>query len=151
MRDLPVYKQIHFAECGAVCLHMIADYYNKNFSRDEILKIVGFKDTQVSLYAIVKAAKKMGFRTRAVKLTLSELIHKGKNPCLLHWNYNHFVIFFPLFPVSGGISLRIIDPAIGVFICDEDDFRRSWLHFQGNGDERLGIALLFKTTAGDKC
>jgi ATP-binding cassette subfamily B protein len=71
-----------------------------------------------------------------VKLDLPEL-KKAQLPCILHWRQNHFIV---LYKIRNG-KFFIADPASGLMVLKEKDFKRGWL-----SDDETGIALLLNPT-----
>jgi ATP-binding cassette subfamily B protein RaxB len=61
-----------------------------------------------TLASLARVARSLGLASRAVRLELEDL-HKLRAPCILHWQFNHFVV---LERASAG-CIRIQDPAFG--------------------------------------
>ncbi|WP_082120678.1 peptidase domain-containing ABC transporter [Pedobacter sp. BMA] len=134
MKKFTFYKQPDQMDCGPSCLRMIAKHYGKGFSLQKLREISGINREGVSLLGISEAAEKIGFRTTALKLYLKEL-KDTELPMILHWNQNHFVV---LHRVKGN-NYYVADPAKGLIVYSENEFRKSWLPKHGQGE---GIALL---------
>lgn len=88
-------------DCGPTCLRMISMYYGKHYNTDTLRNIAGYSKEGVSLLGISDTAEKIGFRTRAVKLTIDQL-REVTLPCVLHWNQNHFVVLVAVRKRRGG-------------------------------------------------
>jgi ATP-binding cassette subfamily B protein len=128
-------------DCGPTCLRMIAKYYGRNYSSQRLREISGINKEGVSLLGISEAAEKIGFRTTGVRIDLERLIDI-EMPCILHWRQNHFVV---LYKVPSNIGLKgktyhIADPAKGIIVYTESEFRKQWLSTQNKGQSE-GIAL----------
>ncbi len=54
-------------DCGPTCLRMVAKYYGKNFTRQNLQHKSQITREGVSLLGISEAAESIGFRTVAVK------------------------------------------------------------------------------------
>lgn len=108
-RRLPVILQTEAAECGLACLSMVAGFYGfkTDISSMRRLFMVSIKGT--TLGHMIQMANALSLTTRPVKLELDDL-SRLKLPCILHWNFNHFVV---LKKVSGS-GVVIHDPAVGV-------------------------------------
>jgi len=101
-------------DCGPTCLRMISRFYGKHYSLETIRQITGFNKAGSSLLGISEAAEKLGFRTRAVKISYDQLISEANFPCLLHWNQEHFVVMLPLSKWGINRRISIADPAKGI-------------------------------------
>ncbi len=85
------------------------------------------------LNQIIHIAQQLGFSTRPLRLDMDDL-GKLKLPCILHWDFNHFVVLVKV----GRNKVTILDPAIG----------ERTLSFAEVSDHFTGVALeLTPTTA----
>lgn len=134
-------------DCGPTCLRMIARYYGKNFSADSLRQMAGFNKAGVSLLGISETAEKIGFRTRGVKLSLTQLTEIPL-PAILHWNHNHFVVLLPFSHRRKyrPTKVKIADPAKGIFQYNVEDFLRLWGSSKNEDGEDTGVALLLEPT-----
>ncbi|MGH8679045.1 MAG: peptidase domain-containing ABC transporter, partial [Burkholderiales bacterium] len=62
-----------------------------------------------TLAQLIQIGNRLNLDSRAVKLRLKDLKHL-KLPCILHWNFNHFVVLKEV----GGKTVTIHDPAFGI-------------------------------------
>lgn len=108
-RKLPSILQTEAAECGLACLAMVAGYhgFRTDLSSMRRLFLVSIKGT--TLGTMIQMANAMNMATRPVKLNLEDM-PQLRMPCILHWNFNHFVV---LKEVSGK-TITIHDPAFGI-------------------------------------
>ena len=79
-------------DCGASCIRMIAKFFGRIYSLQQIRNLMVVSREGVSMLGLSDAAEKMGFRTRGVRLTWNQLRDEVQLPCIVHWNQNHFVI-----------------------------------------------------------
>ena len=136
-------------DCGPTCLRMVAKYYGKNFTLNSLRNISGFSKEGVSLLGIGEAAEKIGFRSMGVQLTAAQLIKEVKEPCILHWDQNHFVVFVGCSRsfLRRDDSIKIADPGKkSIITLTKEEFKQHWLSNKENGEE-LGTALLLEPTA----
>lgn len=108
-RKLPLILQTEATECGLACLAMVAGYhgFRTDIASMRRLFLVSIKGT--TLGHLIHMANALSLVTRPVKLELKDMAQL-KLPCVLHWNFNHFVV---LKEVTGkGITIH--DPASGV-------------------------------------
>src|SRR3954471_2823885 len=91
-RRIPVIQQLSATECGAACLAMVLAYHGKTVKLDELRSIMGVGRDGATALAILNAASWYGLRGRGVKLELEELEWLTTGT-ILHWEFNHFVVF----------------------------------------------------------
>ncbi|WP_277588991.1 peptidase domain-containing ABC transporter [Pseudomonas chlororaphis] len=108
-RRLPLILQTEATECGLACLAMIASYHGHHATLMELRRQFSVSLKGSTLKHLVQTADQLGFGTRAVRLELEDL-SKLKLPCVLHWNFNHFVVL----KVADSQRLTLHDPAHGV-------------------------------------
>ncbi len=126
-------------DCGPTCLHMIAKYYGKKISINNIRNQSQYSKEGVSFLGISKAAEGLGFKTLAACISIKALKTEVPLPCILHWNQNHFVV---LYKVTKN-SFTIADPAKSVLKLSKQEFEQSWV---SDKEEEKGIALLLEPT-----
>jgi len=141
LKKFPFYKQADLKDCGPTCLKIIAKYYGKTLS---IQDLRGYSETSregSSLLGISNAAEKLGFRTLGVKINLDRLL-EAPLPCIVHWNSNHYVV---LYKVKNGVYY-ISDPAHGLLKYTTENFIKHWIGNNANTTTEEGIVLLLETT-----
>ena len=129
---VPQIMQQEAIECGAACLSMILAYYRKWLPLERVREDCGVSRDGSSAKNIVLAARRYGMEAQGYRLEPSEL-RKLTEPCILHWNFNHFVV---LCGFRGG-KAYINDPGRGATVVTEEELDRAF----------TGIALTFKPTA----
>lgn len=87
-RRIRALKQHDSIDCGPPCLKIISLYYNKNIPIEDLVKWSCVSRNGVSLYGINLAAKKIGFDTESILLSIDEFIGVFKNPCIIHCYHN---------------------------------------------------------------
>jgi ATP-binding cassette subfamily B protein RaxB len=105
---LPLILQTQATECGIACLGMIAGYHGFRTDLATLRRRFSISLKGATLAHLIKMAKQLDLESRPLKLDLEEL-DRLKLPCILHWNFNHFVV---LKKVSTK-SVTIHDPASG--------------------------------------
>lgn len=128
----PTIYQMEATECGAASLSMIFAHFGKHLSLEQMRNETGVSRDGCNAGNLMRAAKKFnlechGFRKEPEDLRFIE------TPCIIHWNFNHFVVFEGF----KGRYAYINDPAAG----------RRKLTFDELDDCFTGIVLTFKTTA----
>ena len=106
---LPLILQTEATECGLACLGMVAGYHKYNTDLRTLRGQFQISLKGARLADLIQIATRMDLETRAVKLELDDL-KQLKLPCILHWDFNHFVV---LKKVSGK-TITIHDPAAGI-------------------------------------
>ena len=107
-RKLPVLLQTEAAECGIACLAMIACYHGHAVDVPTLRRRFAVSLQGTTIAALCDFAARLALQSRAVRLELEDL-RRLKVPCVLHWNFTHFVV---LRSVSAR-SITIHDPSRG--------------------------------------
>ena len=120
VKKVPVVVQMETVECGAACLSMILAYYGKWLSLEQLRTDCGVSRDGSNARCIVQAARRHGLDAHGYRADISHLEHMA--PAIIHWNYNHFVVFKGF---DGGLAY-INDPGIGSIAVSMEDFNRSY-------------------------
>ncbi|WP_318376631.1 peptidase domain-containing ABC transporter [Enterobacter sp.] len=88
---LPLVHQTESAECGLACLAMIGGHYGKQSDLLTLRQQFNLSARGTTLSGLSHIADQLGLATRALSLELNE-ISALKMPCILHWDFNHFVV-----------------------------------------------------------
>lgn len=81
MKKIPSYLQTESKDCGPTSLKIMARYYRKNLNIKVLRSISETTRAGSNLLMLSDAAKKIGFRTLGVKLSL-EQIQGAPLPCI---------------------------------------------------------------------
>ena len=92
----PFYRQLDGMDCGPACLRMIAKFYGKQFSTQELREKSCITRVGVSLLGLSEAAEKIGLRTTALRPSFDFFVEQAKLPCVVHWNQNHFIVVYKI-------------------------------------------------------
>lgn len=95
----------------------------------------------VSLLAIDKVASQLGLETISGRVSVKTICNL-ENPCILHWNQNHFVV---LYKVKKCKTFYIADPGKGLVKYNLEEFKKHWVSTQSDGEEK-GIAMFLEPT-----
>lgn len=128
----PVVIQLEALECGAACLTMILAYYEKWIPLEQVRVDCGVSRDGSNAKNIVKAARHYGLSAKGYRCEPDTLKESGRFPCIIHWNFNHFVV---LNGFSHG-KAYINDPARGSYSVPMKVF----------DDSFTGICLTFEPT-----
>lgn len=153
-KPFPFYQQLDSMDCGPTCLRIIAKYYGRNYTLQNLREKCFINREGVSLLGISDAAESIGFRTQGVKIPFSQLVNDIPLPVILHWNQNHFVVCYgikrkkTLFPTSHNTDyeFKISDPGSGKYTIDQKGLLKCWGSTK-QGEENVGIALILNPTS----
>ena len=115
---VPVIMQLEALECGAACLDMILAYYGKWIPLEKVRKDCGVSRDGSNANYIRRAAINYGLNADGYKVDASYLEKSGIFPCILFWNFNHFVV------LDGFRKGRAVlnDPARGLVEVPKEEF-----------------------------
>ncbi len=119
---VPVVMQLEALECGAACLAMILAYYGKWIPLEQVRADCGVSRDGSKAKNIVLAARHYGLWAQGYRYSSEALTRQGEFPCIIHWNFNHFVV---LCGFKRGKAI-INDPARGNYTVSMDTFDRCY-------------------------
>ena len=127
---VPVVMQMEALECGAACLTMVLAYYEKWIPLEQVRYDCGVSRDGSNAKNILKAARSYGLNAKGYRFEPESLKKNGTFPCIIHWNFNHFVV------LNGFKKNKAIlnDPAKGTYSVSMETFDKSF----------TGICLLFE-------
>lgn len=127
----PTVFQMEATECGAASLTMILAYFGKHMPLEQMRIETGVSRDGCNAANIMRAAKRFGLECHGYRKSL-EYLKEVKTPCIIHWNFNHFVVYEGI----KGKYAYINDPAMG----------RRKLTWEELDDSFTGIVLTFEKT-----
>lgn len=130
--DVPVIMQMEALECGAASLAMVLAYYGKWLPLEQVRFDCGVSRDGSNARNILKAARSYGLAAKGYRYEPNDLRRDGKFPCIIHWNFNHFVVLDGFH----GNKAILNDPAKGKYAVSLKTF----------DDSFTGICLLFEPT-----
>ena len=89
---VPVILQLEALECGAACLAMILAYYGKWVPLEQVRVDCGVSRDGSNAKNLLKAARNYGLTAHGYKFEPDMLKTEGQFPCIVFWNFNHFVV-----------------------------------------------------------
>ena len=105
---VPVVMQMEALECGSASLGMVLAYYGKWLPPERVRADCGVSRDGSSAKHLLQAARNYGLKATGYRLEPEDL-RKVSFPCILHWNFNHFVVLCGF----RGKHAYINDPARG--------------------------------------
>lgn len=145
IKPFPHYQQLDSMDCGPSCLRMIAKYYGRTYSLQNLRERSFITRQGVSMLGISDAAESIGFRTQGVRISLEQLIEDVPLPCILHWNQNHFVVLYAIKKRKSEATFKISDPSKGKYDMDITGFEKCWISTRKEGKDS-GTALVLSPT-----
>lgn len=127
---VPVVMQMEALECGAASLAMVCAYYDKWIPLEQIRLDCGVSRDGANAKNLLVAARSYGFTAKGYRYEPEDLRRLGKFPCIIHWNFNHFVV------LDGfrGNKAYLNDPAKGSYSVSMEAFDNAF----------TGICLMFE-------
>lgn len=130
---VPVVMQMEALECGAASLCMVLAYYEKWIPLEQVRADCGVSRDGSNARNILRAARSYGLEANGYRYEPDELERGGQFPCIIHWEFNHFVV------CDGfrGDKVYLNDPARGSYAVSRERFDEAF----------TGIVLLLSPSA----
>ena len=119
---VPVVMQMEALECGAACLTMVMAYFGKWVPLEQVRLDCGVSRDGSNAKNVLMAARSYGFEAQGYRSDLQALKEDMAYPCIIHWNFNHFVV---LDGFKGNYAY-INDPARGEVKVTMEEFDSSF-------------------------
>jgi len=153
---VPVVMQLEALECGAASLAMVMAYYDKWVPLEQVRADCGVSRDGANAKNIALAAQRYGFKVEGYRRSTTTIREKGTFPCIIHWNFSHFVV------LNGfrGNYACINDPAKGFVKVPMEEFDKSFTgvtinivpgeDFQPSGHRKSTLEFAMKRLTGAK-
>ena len=151
---VPVVMQMEALECGAACLTMVLAYYGKWVPLEQVRMDCGVSRDGSNAKNIAKAAQGYGLVVKGFKSDAGAIRENGIFPCVIHWNFNHFVVLCGF----RGNRACINDPARGSVRVSMEEFDKAFTGvclmfspgeaFQPDGKRKSTLAFARKRLSG---
>ena len=119
---VPVIMQMEALECGAASLAMVMAYYGKWIPLEQVRLDCGVSRDGSNAKNMLVAARSYGFEAQGFRCEVDALRENMEFPCIIHWNFNHFVV---LDGFQGNYAY-INDPARGEVKVPLQEFDQSF-------------------------
>jgi NHLM bacteriocin system ABC transporter peptidase/ATP-binding protein len=118
---VPTILQMEMVECGAASLSMILSFYGKFIPLEELRLTCGVTRDGSNAKNLLRAARSYGLKAKGFAMNI-ELLKKSKMPCILFWNFNHFLVLEG-FKTE---TVHINDPAHGRYTISYKELEESY-------------------------
>lgn len=118
----PTQYQMEVSECGAASLSMIMQYYGKYVPLEELRVETGVSRNGCNAKNIYLAGEHYGMKVEASRRDLDRVLEKNSAPCMLHWNFSHFVVLEGV----RGDKFYINDPERGRRVLKREDIEECY-------------------------
>lgn len=115
--------QYEAVECGAASLKIVMSYLGKVLPLSELRDRCGISRDGVTAVQLKRAALSYGLEVKAFRCAANQLFKKGNFPCIIFWNFNHFLVLEG-FDKAGNAYLS--DPASGRRSVEREEFETSF-------------------------
>ncbi len=153
--NVPVILQLEALECGAASLDMILAYYGKRVPLEQVRLDCGVSRDGSNAKNILIAARNYGLNAKGFRYEPLALKEKGTFPCIIHWNFNHFVV------LDGFKKNKVVinDPSKGKAEISMEEFDNSFTgiclqfspgdNFVQDGEKKSMLSFIKKRLKGE--
>lgn len=109
-------------DCGPAALKIISKHYGKSFSMKYLRDKCQITKEGVSLKDLSRVGEIIGLRSLPLKLNFKDFSEKIPLPCIVHWNFSHFIVVYKI----KRNKVYVSDPQLGLLTYDEESFQYGW-------------------------
>jgi len=144
-KKFPLRLQRGSIDCGPACLRMIAEFYGKKFSHNDLCSLFNISEAGVNLQNIIDVAEAIGLQTISVRTSFEKLKKHAQLPCMALVGNNHSVVVYKIENEKSSseetLFVYVADPINGFIKYSEKEFKNTWISETKEGFEK-GIAVL---------
>jgi ABC-type bacteriocin transporter len=125
-KRMPAIKQHDVTDCGAACLHSVAEHFGTRIPIARIRQYASTDRKGTNVLGLVEAATRLGFTAKGVRATF-ETLDRVPLPAIAHvvlrGTLHHYVVVYEV----AAKHLLVMDPAEGLLRkWSHDEFRAVW-------------------------
>jgi ATP-binding cassette subfamily B protein RaxB len=109
-------------ECALACIAMIANAHGARYTLSGLRQKFTHFGRGATLRDLLSCSNHLELAARPLKAEIEDL-NKLELPCILHFDFNHFVV---LVQIKRGQKYQIVDPASGARTIEADDLSRRY-------------------------
>src|ERR1700675_1334017 len=155
VKRTPTILQMEAVECGAAALAMVLAHHGAWIPLEQLRIACGVSRDGSKASNIIRASRPLGLEARGFR-TEPTTLHELPMPCIIHWNFNHFVVLEGI----DGDRVYINDPAVGRRRTDMAELDLAFTGvaltmeptaaFEKLGKKPQGLRLLLRELRGSK-
>ena len=115
-------EQSEHSECGITSVTMILNYFGINVSLNSLRDKYGVPKGGNTLFHLKSILHEFGISSAGYKVEDVEFFKENNRPCILFWDYRHYVVFEKI----TWNKIIIVDPAQG---RKKYSYKEFWEHF----------------------
>jgi ATP-binding cassette subfamily B protein len=120
-------KQHDMKDCGPACIATISKQYGLKIPVSKIREVAGTDLEGTSVYGLVQAAEKLGFRNKAVRVSKKEEIFDNlPTPLIAHVITNNILLHYVVIHKISKKYILVADPARGMIKYTPEEFFKIW-------------------------
>ncbi|MCB2291446.1 peptidase domain-containing ABC transporter [Clostridium sp. CS001] len=120
-------KQHDYKDCGAACLATIAKQHGLKIPISKIRGTAGTDKQGTSALGLIKAAEKVGFSSKAVRVTKPEdIFSEFPLPCIAHVVIDGSLLHYVVIHKVSKKEILVADPAKGMVKYVPEEFFKIW-------------------------
>ena len=120
-------KQHDIKDCGAACLATISKQYGLKIPISKIRETAGTDKQGTSALGLIKAAEKLGFSAKAVRVTKPEdIFSEFPVPCIAHVVIDGSLLHYVVIHKVSEKEILVADPAKGMVKYVPEEFYKIW-------------------------
>lgn len=118
-------KQNDQSDCGPACLAAVALHYKCRVRLEQMRDLAGTDKVGTNLLGMIRAAERLGFRSKAVKGSI-DVLPQAPLPAIAHVRTKEGLGHFVVLHRATRKAVVVADPARGVVKLPADDFKTIW-------------------------
>jgi len=120
-------KQHDMKDCGPACIATISKQYGLKIPVSKIREVAGTDLEGTSVYGLVQASEKLGFSTKAVRVSKKkEIFDNLPTPLIAHVIIDNILLHYVVVHKISKKYILVADPARGMIKYTPEEFFKIW-------------------------